>query len=99
MEWVLLETIPNQMKEVIGKSQAGLTKRKSWQTKMITFYNKITSSVDMGRAVDVVYLDFSKDWHWFPQPSGQAGRIQIEWVVSEMGGKLANRLCSKGGGQ
>ncbi|KAK4815622.1 hypothetical protein QYF61_004837 [Mycteria americana] len=27
---------------------------------MITFYHKITSSVDVGRAVDVVYLDFSK---------------------------------------
>lgn len=28
--------------------------------KLITIYNKITSSVDTGRTVDVVYLDFSK---------------------------------------
>ncbi|KAK4806222.1 hypothetical protein QYF61_001145 [Mycteria americana] len=57
MERVLLETITNQMKRVIGKSQHGFTKG---QTNLITFYNKITFSVDMGRAVDTVYLDFSK---------------------------------------
>ena len=48
------------MKQVIGKSQHGFTKGKSCQTNLITFYNKIASSVDMGIAVDVVYLDFSK---------------------------------------
>jgi len=30
------------------------------QTNPITFYSKVTSSIDMGRAVDVVYLDFNK---------------------------------------
>ncbi|GAB0209845.1 mitochondrial enolase superfamily member 1 [Grus japonensis] len=60
MERVLLETITNQMKQVIGKSQHGFTKGKSCQTNLITFYNKITFSVDVGRAADVVYLEFIK---------------------------------------
>jgi len=33
---------------------------KSCQTNLITFYNKISPSVNMGRAMGVVYLDFSK---------------------------------------
>lgn len=57
MERVLLETITNQMGQVIGKSQHNFTKG---VTNLITFYNKKTSSVNMGTAVDVVYLDVSK---------------------------------------
>ncbi|PKU45938.1 rna-directed dna polymerase from mobile element jockey-like [Limosa lapponica baueri] len=32
-------------------------------TNLITFYNKITSSVNIGRAVDVIYLEFSKAFY------------------------------------
>jgi len=39
------------MKQVTGKTQHGLTKDKSCQTNLITFYNKITS-VDIGREVE-----------------------------------------------
>ena len=53
-------TITNEMKEVIGKMQRGFTTGKSCQSNLITFFNKRTPSVNMGRAVDVVYLDFSK---------------------------------------
>jgi len=56
----LLETIASQMEQLIGKSQHGFTKGKSCMTNVITFNNKVTLSVDLGRAVDVVYLDFSK---------------------------------------
>ena len=36
----------------------------------------------------------------FPQPSpAESGKIQIGWVVCEMGRKLANRLHSEGGDQ
>ena len=48
------------MKHVIGKSQHGFSKGKSCLTNLIAFYNKITCSVDVGRAVDIVHLDFSK---------------------------------------
>ncbi|KAK4829153.1 LOW QUALITY PROTEIN: hypothetical protein QYF61_002368, partial [Mycteria americana] len=42
------------------KSQRGFTKGKSCLTNLITFYDEMTSLVDEGRAVDIVYLDFSE---------------------------------------
>ncbi|GAB0179359.1 mitochondrial enolase superfamily member 1 [Grus japonensis] len=64
-ERILLEIITGQMKQVIGKSQHGFTKGKSCLTKH-DFYNKVTCSVDVGRVVDVVYLDFSKAFDIVP---------------------------------
>ncbi|GAB0190940.1 hypothetical protein GRJ2_001559300 [Grus japonensis] len=36
------------------------TMMKSWLTNLISFYDKVTQLLDEGKAVDVVYLDFSK---------------------------------------
>lgn len=43
------------MKQENGKSQQRFT-----QTNVVTFYNKITYFIDMGRVVNAFYLDFSK---------------------------------------
>ena len=47
-------------KKVIRNSQHGFIKGKSCLTNLIAFYDDMTGWVDERRAVDVVYLDFSK---------------------------------------
>ncbi|KAK4818841.1 hypothetical protein QYF61_019878 [Mycteria americana] len=44
----------------IKPSQHGFRKGRSCLTNLISFYDKVTRLVDEGKAVDVVYLDFSK---------------------------------------
>ncbi|KAK4832250.1 hypothetical protein QYF61_021602 [Mycteria americana] len=44
----------------IKPSQHGFRKGRSCLTNLISFYDKVTHLVDEGKAVDVVYLDFSK---------------------------------------
>jgi len=62
MEQLILEVIIKQVEEkkVIRSSQHGFIKGKSCLTNLIAFYDGMTSWVDEGRAVDVVYLNFSK---------------------------------------
>lgn len=60
MEQVLLETITSQKKQATRKIQHRLMKSKSCLTNLITFWNKITSSNQMGWAVDTASLDISK---------------------------------------
>ena len=44
----------------IRPSQQGFTKGRSCLTNLISFYDPVTRLVDEGKAVDIVYLDFSK---------------------------------------
>ncbi|CAM4612641.1 unnamed protein product [Lepidochelys kempii] len=62
MEQVLKESILKHLEErkVIRNSQHGFTKSKSCLTNLIAFYDEITGSVDEGKVVDVLFLDFSK---------------------------------------
>ncbi|CAM5152460.1 unnamed protein product [Eretmochelys imbricata] len=62
MEQVLKESILKHSEErkVIRNSQHGFTKGKSCLSNLIAIYDEITGSVDMGKAMDVIYLDFSK---------------------------------------
>jgi len=49
-----------QDNKVIRLSQYRFTEGRSCLTNLISFYDKVTCFVDDGKAVDVVYLDFSK---------------------------------------
>ncbi|CAM4558081.1 unnamed protein product [Caretta caretta] len=62
MEQVLKESILMHLHErkVIRNSQHGFTKGRSCLTNLIAFYDEISGSVDEGKAVDVLFLDFSK---------------------------------------
>ena len=50
---------------MIRPSQHGFMKGRSCLTNLISFYDKVTHSVDEGEAVDVVYPDFSKAFDTF----------------------------------
>ncbi|XP_071892066.1 uncharacterized protein [Anas platyrhynchos] len=65
MEQILLRVIMQHLqgKQAIRPSQHGFMKGRSCLTNLlhrISFYDKVTRWVDEGKAVDVVYLDFSK---------------------------------------
>jgi len=47
-------------------SQHGFMKVRSFFINLISFYDQVTCLVDEGKAVDVVYLDFSKAFHTAP---------------------------------
>jgi len=62
MEQLIPEVIIKEVeaKKVIRSSQHGFTKGKSCLTNLIPIDDGMTGWVDEGRAVGVVYLDFSK---------------------------------------
>ena len=62
MERIVLREITQQVQDIQGirPSQHGFTKGRSCLTNLISFYDLVTRLVDEGKAVDVVYLDFSK---------------------------------------
>ena len=62
MEQIILGEITQHMHSVqeIQPSQHGFMKGKLCLTNLISFYDWVTRLVDEGKAVEVVYLDFSK---------------------------------------
>ncbi|KAK4810586.1 hypothetical protein QYF61_007323 [Mycteria americana] len=62
MEQIILSAIRRHVQDnqLIRPSQHGFMKGRSCLTNLISFYDKVTHLVEEGKAVDVVYLDFSK---------------------------------------
>lgn len=58
-EQLVLENTTKDMM-VFRRSQCGFMKRKSCLTNLIAFYSEVTGLLDERRAMDIVYLDFSK---------------------------------------
>ena len=62
IEQLILDTISKKVEEnkVIRSRQPRFTKGKSHLTNLVAFYDVMTGWINEGRAVDVVYLVFSK---------------------------------------
>jgi len=62
MEKIILGTIERHFENnaIIRHSQHGFTKGKSCLPNLISFYDKVTHLADEGKAVDVLFLDFSR---------------------------------------
>ncbi|KAK4829103.1 hypothetical protein QYF61_002141 [Mycteria americana] len=62
MEQRILETIHRHMKDkkVIRSSQHEFTKGKAHLTNLINYYDEMSGPANEGKAVDIIYLDFSK---------------------------------------
>ncbi|NWI48515.1 RTXE polymerase, partial [Picathartes gymnocephalus] len=68
MEQFILGAITAHLKDAQGlrSSQHGFRQGRSCLSNLISFYDQVTRLVDVGRPVDVVYLDFSKAFDTVP---------------------------------
>ena len=68
MEWIISGAILDQLEvnQGIRPSQHGFINGRSCLTNLISFYDKVTCLVDEGKAVDVVYPNFSKAFDTVP---------------------------------
>jgi len=88
-------------KKVIRCSQHGFTKGKSCLTNLIAVYDGMTGWVDEGRAVDVVYLDFSKAFdtvshniHLGKLRKRGLGGWSVRWIENWLNGRAQRVVIS-----
>jgi len=68
MELFILSALTGHVKDKQGirPSQHGFMKGRSCLTNLISFYDQVTHLMDEGKALDIIYLDISKDFDTVP---------------------------------
>jgi len=87
---------------LILESQHGFRKGRSCLTNLLTFLDKVTTYVDSGKDVDVVFLDFAKAFDKVPykrllqklENHGIEGKL-INWITEWLTNKT-QRVCVNG---
>ena len=104
MEQIILNAIMRHMgdNQGIGLSQHGFMKGRSCLTSLVSFYDQATCLVDEGKAVDVVYLDFSKAFDKVSHSilleklaAHVLGKCTLHWVKNWLDGR-AQRVVVNG---
>ncbi|RMB94840.1 hypothetical protein DUI87_28644 [Hirundo rustica rustica] len=104
MEQFILSAIAQHLQDGQGirPSQHGFTKGRSCLTNLVSFYDQVTRMVDAGKAVDVVYLDFSKAFDTVSQSilldklvAHGLDRSTLRWVRNWLDGR-AQRVMVNG---
>ncbi|KAK4815363.1 hypothetical protein QYF61_001351 [Mycteria americana] len=104
MEQIILSAITRHVEDNQGikPSQHEFRKGRSCLTNLISFYSKVTRLVDEGKAVDVVYLDFSKAFDTVSHSilleklaAHALDRCTLRWVKNQLDG-WAQRVVVNG---
>ncbi|GAB0207891.1 mitochondrial enolase superfamily member 1 [Grus japonensis] len=104
MEQVIVSTLTKHVQDNQGirPSQHGFMKGRSCLTNLISFYDKVTRLVDEGKAVDVIYLDFSKAFNTVSHSilleklvAHGLDRCTLHWVKNWLDGR-AQRVVVNG---
>jgi len=97
MELFILSALTGRVKDNQGfrPSQPGFMKGKSCLTNLISFYDQVAHLADEGKAVDVIYLDFSKAFDAVPHSilleklaaHGLDG-CTLHWIKNRLNGRV-----------
>jgi ribonucleases P/MRP protein subunit RPP40 len=96
MESIIKDQIVNHLdkNKLIRSTQHGFTKGRSCASNLLCFLEKVTSQLDNGAAIDVIYLDFAKAFDTVPhkrlkkklKAHGISGKL-LRWIASWLHGR------------